>query len=282
MSGFSLEEVRDALARARRRVEDERRAEFARFGIAGDCLWPASRLFHRHSMLGPAWQPSMTVEEVERLTYDCGYKSHVGAPLVTLPEAVPVAGPLDATIRARRSRSEFAPRPLALQALATLLALGGGITETGTLPRRASPSGGALYPVELYPIALDVEGLAPRVYHYRPDAHALEALAPVAAGVFDPFLPPGVAASRPPLLIALTASFARTQAKYLERGYRFALLECGHIAQNMLLAATALGLAALPIGGFWDEPLNDLLGVEPEEEAAVYAVAVGNPAGDGG
>ncbi len=74
------------------------------------------------------------------------------------------------------------------------------------------------------------------------------------------------------------ARFARVQAKYGERGYRFALLESGHIAQNLLLLAGAAGLASLPAGGFFDDLLNLTLGIDGETEAATYAILAGVPA----
>ena len=68
------------------------------------------------------------------------------------------------------------------------------------------------------------------------------------------------------------------KVKYGERGYRFALLECGHIAQNLLLAAEAEGLAAVPIGGFVDDMINDLMGLDGVSEAVVYVVLAGSRA----
>ena len=69
--------------------------------------------------------------------------------------------------------------------------------------------------------------------------------------------------------------FHRCRVKYGERGYRFCLLEAGHIAQNLLLAASAEGLAALPIGGFIDDELNEMAGLDGVEAAVLYLVLVG-------
>jgi SagB-type dehydrogenase family enzyme len=72
--------------------------------------------------------------------------------------------------------------------------------------------------------------------------------------------------------------FWRTRFKYGLRGYRFALLEAGHVVQNVLLACTALGLAAVPVGGFYDRPVDALLGADGVNESVVYAVSLGRPA----
>jgi SagB-type dehydrogenase family enzyme len=73
----------------------------------------------------------------------------------------------------------------------------------------------------------------------------------------------------------LSAIFQRTRWKYRERTYRYVLLEAGHIAQNLCLAATAMGLGACPVGAFFDDDLNALLELDGRDEAALYIVAVG-------
>jgi nitroreductase len=59
------------------------------------------------------------------------------------------------------------------------------------------------------------------------------------------------------------------------RGYRFALLEAGHVVQNLVLAATALGLPALPLGGWYDRRVDALVGADGLDEATVYVVLLG-------
>ena len=71
------------------------------------------------------------------------------------------------------------------------------------------------------------------------------------------------------------AVFLRTQKKYGPRGYRYILLEAGHVAQNLCVRATELGLATLCAGGFLDSALNELLGLQPKHEGIVYTVAAG-------
>jgi SagB-type dehydrogenase family enzyme len=76
----------------------------------------------------------------------------------------------------------------------------------------------------------------------------------------------------------LTAMFWRTRFKYGVRGYRFALLEAGHVGQNVTLAAAALRVAALPVGGFFDRRLDELVGADGLDEASVYAIVLGSRA----
>jgi len=67
----------------------------------------------------------------------------------------------------------------------------------------------------------------------------------------------------------------RMRFRYQDRSYRYALLEAGHIGQNLYLAATSMGLGACSIGAFMDDPINAMLGVDGVEEAAIYMLAVG-------
>lgn len=175
--------------------------------------------------------------------------------------------------RRGHSPSEFPQRALAVDTLATVLQAGYGVTADG---RRAVPSGGALYPLELYPAVRHARGLKEGVYHYEPAGHALELVRVGAVGdeleaicTLDGLL------RNVAVVVFIAAVFWRTRFKYGLRGYRFALLEAGHCAQNVLIAAHASGVPALPLGGYYDSRAERLVGVDGVEEAVVYAVALG-------
>jgi SagB-type dehydrogenase family enzyme len=197
---------------------------------------------------------------------------------VALPAPALPSMSLAAALAARASARDFSDTPLELGALAALLWAAYGISHEGAdLPLRTVPSGGALYPLELYALCQRVDGLAPGVFHYDPLRHALERLAGavprerVEALTAYPELvaPAGV-------VIFATALFWRTRFKYGLRGYRFALLEAGHVGQNALLAAAALGVAAVPIGGVFDRRVELLLEIDGVDESLVYALSVGS------
>jgi SagB-type dehydrogenase family enzyme len=149
------------------------------------------------------------------------------------------------------------------------------------LLHRTSPSGGGMYPLELYPVVLNVEGLEPGVYHYNAYGHYLELLR---SGADDPdfaaealeLLIPGTNYDHLGVVLVTTAVCLRSVFKYGERGYRFLLIEAGHAAQNSYLAATALGLSLCALGGFLDEEVNRFLGVDGLEELALYVALVGS------
>jgi SagB-type dehydrogenase family enzyme len=76
-------------------------------------------------------------------------------------------------------------------------------------------------------------------------------------------------------VFVITTIYGRLAEKYGEqRSIRYAYLEAGHAAQNLLLQATALGLAGVPIGAFRDEEVQSALSL-PSEQTPVYLIPVG-------
>lgn len=207
------------------------------------------------------------------------YKEYRGAPSVALPPLPPPGGPaLEAVIARRRSVREYANRPVELDELSRLLHYSTGVTDRRdpTWLFRSIPSSGALFPIEVYPVIFNVAGVAPGVYHYDIQRHRLEL---VRAGDFRQKLFTAALSQEMVLhtamVLVLTGIFARVQWKYVDRSYRYLLLEAGHLGQNIYLAATALGLGPCGIGAFFDEEIDQLLGVDGRDEATVYLLAVG-------
>lgn len=279
--GRSTEEIAQAYASAKEELEAQRRAQFAGLGAPDDCLWPATHVFHQHSRITSTWWPLITNDEAEALTMSLDYKRYPNAPRVPLPAPSPLSAKLADCLRGRTSTRAFSSTPMTLEHLATFLESGCGITHVDSLPRRAQPSGGGLYPVETYPLVFSIEGLAPGVYHYAPLEHAVELVHPIAGRESVKMaLPAALYEGSPAVAFVMTIVFARTQSKYMERGYRFAMLEAGHIAQNFTLLAEAQGLGSVCFGGFYDDDLNKLLELDPDREAAVYGVLAGHPRED--
>jgi SagB-type dehydrogenase family enzyme len=214
------------------------------------------------------------------------YKSHPGVPRIGLPAVAasdrPGTQPNAAqAIARRRSVRTYADRPMSLDELARLLFLSGGITAgLHGNARRAAPSSGALYPIELYAVVHRVDGLEPGVYHYTPRAHAVEQLRTgdfrqhvVDQAIGQEFL------GSCGVVLFLTMILQRMRPKYQDRSYRYGLLEAGHVGENAYLAAASMGLGACGVGAFMDDAINEMLGVDGVEEAAVYMLAAGHVPG---
>lgn len=177
---------------------------------------------------------------------------------------------LGAALAARRSRRTFGGRRLSLAALGEFLFYSAGVstrTEDGTgAAHRPYPSGGGCYPLEIHPLVVGCDGLAPGLYWYDAGGHRLcfrrrtsndlEAL--VAGAVPDPRRP-----SIPHVVLVIGASFARVQSAYEAIAYALILKEVGALMQTMSLVAEAMGLAGCALG--WGD-------------AALFARAAGLPA----
>ena len=208
------------------------------------------------------------------------YKSYPGAPRISLPPAATMGGkPVWEAIGGRRSVRDFRRTPMSLAELSQLLWASQGITKVvGDFGLRSAPSAGALYPVETYLSVQMVEGTDPGIYHYDVRVHALERLkaGDFSAAAAEAALDQGFLAEAA-AVFAWTAVFERSKWKYKQRAYRYVYLDAGHIAQNVTIAAVALGLGSCQIAALYDDEVNAILGVDGEEESIVYMTAVGRP-----
>jgi SagB-type dehydrogenase family enzyme len=214
------------------------------------------------------------------------FKEYERARRLPLPEPQSLSIGLDQAILARRTIRSFSGLALNLEQVGTLMGLSYRVNDAAalnghskTIPRRPVPSGGALYPLELYLAAMNVAGLAPGVYHYHPARHALELLAQEAP---EPALRRScIPSSLPPqagLVLCICGVLPRNRLKYEEFGYRLMLLEAGHLAQNVLLVVQALGLGGMPCGGFYDDRMHDYLRIDGVDEVCLYLIVIGHPA----
>jgi SagB-type dehydrogenase family enzyme len=209
-------------------------------------------------------------------------KPYPGKPRIQLPAGSPEpTRSFTHCVRSHGRPEGLDARGLGLPELARLLHLTNGITEPAVpggraQALRAAPSAGALYSGEVYVVAERVAGLAPGVYFYDVAHHTLVALK---SGAFLSAVTRALAlpsrAESGAAVILLTNVFDRYQWRYANRGYRYALIDSGHIGENLRLAAASAGFDETPHLSFHDDRLNDLLGVDGLGEAvcAVHAVA---------
>jgi SagB-type dehydrogenase family enzyme len=182
---------------------------------------------------------------------------------------------VEEAISRRRSQRNFSGRPLSLTELSHLLYYSGGITNRPN-GFRAAPSAGATYPIEIYPVINNINGLEMGVYHYLVAAHELQVIreGDFSSEMARAALGQNVLAQANVVLI-LSTVFQRTQQRYRERAQRYILLEAGHIGQNACLVATSIGLSTCVIGAFYDQDFNRLLGLDGTKESVLYLIAAG-------
>lgn len=185
-------------------------------------------------------------------------------------------------IRQRRSCRAFRPAVMPVASLSSLLGDAYGLVGSTSFGdrtrflRRAVPSAGGLFPLELYVVLRRVEGLEDGLYHYGVPGHTVRLmrrgdLFPTLEPMFYTY--PFIRDAN--IVFAVSAVFNRVQKKYGPRGYRYILIESGHVGQNLCLRAAEMGLATLCMGGFVDSELNALLGLSPAREGVMYTIATG-------
>jgi len=198
------------------------------------------------------------------------------AALVKLPPpALKGSVSLEEALKNRRTVRSFAARSLDLPQVSQLLWATQGITDPRGL--RTAPSAGATYPLEIYLVVGDrgVTGLAPGLYRYRPQDHALELTlkedlrAQVARACLSQSWMVGA-----PVMVVFAAEFRRCTARYGERGVMYTHMEVGHAGENLFLQAEALGLSAGIVGAFTDQALSQTLRL-PREHEPLLVMPVG-------
>lgn len=206
------------------------------------------------------------------------FKSYPDADGIELPDPKTKGGEkLWNIIARRRSYRDYEEEKIDLKQLSQLLWACQGITaRTRNFFFRSAPSAGALYPVETYVVCNHVEGAQMGVYHYDVPAHGLRLLSAgdqrdrvMEAGLNQPVL------YECSVVFIWTAMVRRGSWKYRQRAWRYFYLDCGHLCQNLLLAAESMGLGASPVGAFFDDEAAGLLEVDGSDEPVIYMAVVG-------
>lgn len=249
-----------------------------------------SQLFHQASKDLSRGHPPVPPDDKDwpdewKTTY---YKAYPRLPKIDLdnlsPETLakgddPPSADFFELIKNRKSRRDFSGETMSKRELSLLLKYSCG--NIGPLEddrkRRAHPSGGARFPIEIYPVVFHgSDDLKTGLYHYNIKHHQLDVLWDrdfTENDIGELFTYPFI--KKAPLVLALTAVFWRNQNKYGERGYRMVLQESGHIGQNVYLIAEALKLKCVALAGTRDEKLEEFIDIDGVTESVVYALAIG-------
>ena len=255
---------------------------------AAEIYWESTKLTRENI--------AVLAQRVNQITTDSGlvrmmakaWKSYEGAPRIALPPPSLGTMTVEEAMRRRRSTSSgpgiYSGAPITLHDLGAILRFSYGPTKAIESVRapgekmylRAAASAGGLYPLEIYPLVFNVDGCPPGVYHYAIVDHALEILSPRPCRAdFVRTTSYQDLASTAAVMIVITAVFPRTLSKYLFRGLRFLLNDVGALLQNLYLAGTALGLGTCAIGGFFDDEVGRLVGIDNVDENVVICFAAG-------
>ena len=210
---------------------------------------------------------------------------------VDLPEPAPLTLPIGDVLARRHSAHGDYGSHLSLPDLSSLLGHAAGLSHARAEPSlrltpRNHPSPGAAYATQVWLIARHVAGLDRGTYRYIAEDHRLlRADRDTAADRFwelSPFLRsssdgrPGAVADTVGALVVLVGDLGRLREGYGQRALRLLLQEAGHVAQNLTLCATALGLRSLVVSGFADDAVNERLHLDGVDRTALTLLPVGS------
>ena len=247
-------------------------------------LFHENTKLHRTFAQRGASQSDYEVPELDAMAL--AHKRYRLRPKVALPPIPPDKGrrALSEIIAARRTRRTFADRELMLAEVSEILHSSYGITGNlqtpggGVQSLRAAPSAGALYPAEVYVAVRRVRRLDAGIYHYEVPEHALalvsnsdptDQLYEVCCGQEY--------AREAAITVLISAVVERSKRKYGDRGYRYVLLDIGHLGQNLYLSCTALGLSIVTTCGFFDDEAAEMLNIDGCDESLFYVAFIGHP-----
>lgn len=198
------------------------------------------------------------------------YKSET----IKLPE--PVQGSntsIEEALLKRRSIRSYKDSSLTLAEVSQLLWAAQGITSPRGL--RTAPSAGAIYPLEVYVVAGDVDDLPDGVYRYNPYKHELVRVAEGDKRTELCNAALGQTSVRnAAAVIVFSAAYERTTIKYGDRGIQYVYMETGHAAQNVFLQTVPLNLGTVVIGAFYGDKVKKVLKMSDREQP-LYIMPVG-------
>ncbi|MFH1688687.1 MAG: SagB/ThcOx family dehydrogenase [Candidatus Eisenbacteria bacterium] len=211
----------------------------------------------------PAKVREITINEDARTSEEELKSSH--------PDVVPLPRPrktgslsVEEAISRRRSVRRFRDAPVLLADVSQLLWAAQGVTGEDGI-KRAAPSAGAKYPIEIFVVAGKVDDLAAGAYRYIPKTHSLEMIrkGDLRSELCDEALSQECVREAA-LDIVIAGVYSRTMEKYGDRGIRYVHIEVGAVAENIHLQAETLGLGTTFVGAFSDEGVKKILRIDAE------------------
>ncbi len=187
--------------------------------------------------------------------------------------------PLYHLLQQRRSVRNYNPDKILGSKLSQVLWASQGITlSTEYHQFRSAPSAGGLFPIETYCVINSVDGFPAGVYHYQVSYHSLILLKEGSFGLDLARAALGQKMMRDAAFnLVWTAMIDRSKWKYDQRAYRYIYLDAGHVAQNTALAAVSCELGSCQIGAFFDEEVENIIGVDGAKEFVIYMTSIGRP-----
>jgi len=243
---------------------------------------------NRRFMHCPKFRDVMSESDQQKGLPHPPHNNPATGPLLVLPsfENVMIKSDYGILLDDRRSVRAYEDVAMTQQELAFMLWSVQGIQlQRGASTLRPVPSGGARHPFETYIAVKNVTGLAPGLYRYLPQENisekcvTIESLGTIAD--YDTTISQALAgqawAATSSVVLFYTCLPYRCEWRYAEASHRVMLIDLGHVGQNAMLSAEALGLGSCCMAAFDQEKCDALLQVDGLDEYTVYGISVGKP-----
>jgi len=171
---------------------------------------------------------------------------------------------LDLILQRRRSIRNLKPQLPSLKTLSHLLQFSHGITASGG--GGPVPSGGSLQALELYLVNFESSWIPSGIYHYDRKGHHLSQLAsPTEKKRWLEMVPSLHHVSQGSHLWVIIGDGAKVEEKYGSRGYRFLMLEAGHLMQNLVLPSSSHSCSTVPLGAYFEGEIAREFSLPPND-----------------
>ncbi len=221
------------------------------------------------------WKPSATHgQRTDKYNFPfCAKTSMTTTPIAWGDELAD----LDATILRRRSTREYTGDSIRLEELQQVIHFTYQPQDYGIQGLDKTPDYFDLSLVETFMVVSAVDGLEAGCYYYAPQTQELRQIRFKNFRQELHFLCLGQELGRDAAVaIFHTADLKAAVAAYGDRVYRYLHMDAGHLGQRLNLAAIHLGLGVSGIAGFFDDQVNEVLGI-PVDEAVLYITTLGRP-----
>jgi SagB-type dehydrogenase family enzyme len=222
----------------------------------------------------PEWRDRIAAAELSGEALPGPPRSYPGYPRWPLERLRPrLWGSLDRVLGRRRCQRDLSTALPSRRILSRLLQAGHGVT--GLLSAGPVPSAGGFQALELYLVVFGLDWLPAGIYHYdRAGNHLSQVAAGASRADWGRRVPSLGQVRGGALLWVLAGDAGRVARKYGERAVRFLLQEAGHLMQNLCLLSESLGLATIPLGGYFERDIARRL-VLPRSDLVLYVGVCG-------
>ena len=245
---------------------------------------------NRKFMHCPSFEGSMAESDQKKGVTAPRYDDEKSGDLIELPsfDDVLVTGDYLTLLDARKSERIYTDEPMTQEQLAFMLWSAQGIKSTrgeGMVSTfRPVPSGGARHPFDLYVAVRSVTGLENGFYHYLPTKNVgekkvtIERLGPLMDD-YETGMNKMVVGQKwvvkAPVVLFVSCTPYRAEWRYVDAAHRVMLIDLGHLGQNLMLSATAMGLGSCCLAAYHQEYCDEIFGLNSIDEYTVYALPVG-------